>query len=138
VTPSLPDQKAPKIFFLGIDGLSLHILNDLLRERKLPHFTSLIENGCYGELETMRPTNSAVIFDLAPTILYLSGLPVARDMKGKVLKDYIQEDFINQHPVTSVKSYGKREKKIPISPSPSVDEEIKERLKALGYIDEDA
>ena len=136
------------------------VLGELLKETG--HDTSLIiasdhgfvqeKNGKFGHRRSKPPgililsggnfkkgkqIAGATIFDLAPTILYLSGLPVACDMKGKVLKDYIQEDFINQHPVTSVKSYGKREKKIPISPSPSVDEEIKERLKALGYIDED-
>ena len=90
-----------------------------------------------GNFKKGKHIMDANIFDLAPTILYLSGLPVAKDMKGKVLKDYIQEDFTNQHSATSVRSYGKREKKTPISPSPSVDEEVKERLKALGYLDED-
>ena len=90
-----------------------------------------------GNFKKGKHIMDANIFDLAPTILYLSGLPVAKDMKGKVLKDYIQEDFTNQHSATSVRSYGKREKKTPVSPSPSVDEEIKERLKALGYIDEE-
>jgi hypothetical protein len=41
------------------------------------------------------------------------------------------------HPASFIKSYGKREKKEQVPSYPSVDEEIKERLKALGYIDQE-
>jgi predicted AlkP superfamily phosphohydrolase/phosphomutase len=90
-----------------------------------------------GNFKKRQSIKRATIFDLAPTILYLNGLPIARDMKGKVLENYIQDDFLHQHPVTFIKGYGKRKVKDHIPPSPSVDEEIKERLKALGYIDKE-
>lgn len=37
--------------------------------------------------------------DIAPTILYLMGRPVPRDMDGKVLLDIIEDEFKIQNPV---------------------------------------
>ena len=40
-----------------------------------------------------------------PTILYLMGLPVARDMEGRILTEILQDDFMRAHPVTFIPSY---------------------------------
>ena len=48
---------------------------------------------------------SASVLDVAPTVLYLMGLPVARDMEGRVLTEIVEEDFTRAHPVTFVPSY---------------------------------
>jgi len=48
---------------------------------------------------------SASVLDIAPTILYLMGLPVARDMEGRILTDMLQDDFMRAHPVTFIPSY---------------------------------
>jgi predicted AlkP superfamily phosphohydrolase/phosphomutase len=50
-------------------------------------------------------TRSASILDVAPTVLYLMGLPVARDMEGRVLTEIVEDDFARAHPVTFVPSY---------------------------------
>ena len=47
----------------------------------------------------------ASVLDVAPTILYLMGLPVARDMEGRVLSEILEEDFARAHPVTFIPSY---------------------------------
>ena len=47
----------------------------------------------------------ASILDLAPTVLYLMGLPVAREMEGRVLTEMLEEDFARAHPVTFIPSY---------------------------------
>ena len=47
----------------------------------------------------------ASVLDLAPTILYLMGLPVARDMEGRVLTEMLEESFARAHPVTFIPSY---------------------------------
>jgi predicted AlkP superfamily phosphohydrolase/phosphomutase len=47
----------------------------------------------------------ASVLDVAPTILYLMGLPVARDMEGRVLTEILDDDFARAHPVTFVPSY---------------------------------
>jgi hypothetical protein len=48
---------------------------------------------------------NASLLDVAPTILYLSGLPVARDMEGRVLTEMVDDDFARAHPVTFIPSY---------------------------------
>src|SRR6185369_17533705 len=43
--------------------------------------------------------NAANVLDLAPTILYLMGNPVLRDMDGRVLLEIIDPTFKAQNPV---------------------------------------
>jgi hypothetical protein len=47
----------------------------------------------------------ASVLDIAPTILYLMGLPVARDMEGRVATEILEEEFARSHPVTFIPSY---------------------------------
>ncbi|MCI4355163.1 MAG: alkaline phosphatase family protein, partial [Thermoplasmata archaeon] len=49
--------------------------------------------------------SSASVLDIAPTVLYLMGLPVARDMEGRVLTEILDDDFARAHPVAFVPSY---------------------------------
>jgi hypothetical protein len=49
--------------------------------------------------------HSASVLDVAPTILYLMGLPVARDMEGRVLTEIVEEEFARAHPLTFIPSY---------------------------------
>ena len=76
----------------------------------------------------------ASLYDIAPTLLYLSGLPLSKEMEGTILTDCIDEPFLRSHPVQAISTYGP-----PVRASepdaPESDEEINERLRALGYID---
>ena len=47
----------------------------------------------------------AGILDITPTILYALGLPVARDMHGKVLTDGFQAEFMKSRPVEFIATY---------------------------------
>jgi predicted AlkP superfamily phosphohydrolase/phosphomutase len=47
----------------------------------------------------------ASILDVAPTVLYLMGLPVARDMEGRVLTEMLDTSFAAAHPLTFIPSY---------------------------------
>jgi len=47
----------------------------------------------------------ASVLDVAPTLLYLMGLPVARDMEGRVLTEIVDEGFAAENPVTFIPSY---------------------------------
>jgi hypothetical protein len=49
--------------------------------------------------------STASVVDIAPTILYLMGLPVAQDMDGRVLTEILDEDFARSHPLTFIPSY---------------------------------
>ncbi len=44
---------------------------------------------------------SAHIIDMAPTILYLMGLPIDGDMDGRVVEEIIRDDYLKNHPPES-------------------------------------
>ncbi|MCU0241322.1 MAG: alkaline phosphatase family protein [Vicinamibacteria bacterium] len=47
----------------------------------------------------------ASVLSITPTVLYLMGQPVARDMEGQVLTELLTEDYARNHPVTFIPSY---------------------------------
>lgn len=55
--------------------------------------------------------NGAAIIDIAPTILYIMGLPIPSDMDGKVLKDAIDSTYLESNPISNQdsKTLSKRE-----------------------------
>ncbi|OLC56273.1 MAG: hypothetical protein AUH92_00565 [Acidobacteria bacterium 13_1_40CM_4_69_4] len=78
------------------------------------------------------------LLDIAPTVLYLSGLPVAADMQGHVLKEAIDDAFLAGYPVRTLPSYeavGRPLAEIrPAVAASGVDEEVIARLRSLGYV----
>ncbi len=76
----------------------------------------------------------ATVRDVTPTILSLYGLPEAEDMDGVVLKDAFVKDF--QFPEQSIASYDEKEllEKCGVEVE-EVTEDLKSRLKSLGYLD---
>jgi len=70
--------------------------------------------------------------DVAPTVLHLLGLPVSRELEGRVLEAALSEAFRSEHPVRSVASYGQRP---PSRAADSAfDQDVLEQLRSLGYI----
>jgi predicted AlkP superfamily phosphohydrolase/phosphomutase len=55
----------------------------------------------------------ASVLDVAPTLLYLAGLPVGRDMEGRVLAEAVDESFARAHPVVYIPSYEGLEGAVP-------------------------
>ncbi len=89
----------------------------------------------YGRnLEKNKTIDGARIYDIAPTVLYLLGIPIPDDMDGKVLKDAISRDYLMKNPIKKGTASSSEEGTLK-----SFDSEetaaIKERLKGLGYID---
>ncbi len=95
---------------------------------------------------------TVTLYDIAPTILHLLGLPVPDDMPGKVLESALTGEFSGAHPVARVPSYeglppaaggavaggtpgggghpvGSRE-----ALGSATDEEIVAQLRSLGYV----
>jgi predicted AlkP superfamily phosphohydrolase/phosphomutase len=77
----------------------------------------------------------ASIIDVAPTVLYLLGLPIPREMDGRILQELIDEEQWREHPPVyqaidtehqsvSEEEYSREEKK-----------KISKKLKGMGYID---
>ncbi len=77
----------------------------------------------------------ASVLDVTPTILGLSGIPIGKDMDGKVLSEAITDDYLVSSPIAYIDSHEDmmRPKSPSVLKSP-INEEIKERLRSLGYI----
>jgi len=78
----------------------------------------------------------ASILDVAPTVLALLGLPVARDLPGRVLVEILDPAFLERHPVRYLDSYEGRieRRRVPVE-APLAETEMVERLRALGYLE---
>ena len=75
----------------------------------------------------------AGIEDLAPTVLYAMECPVPQDMDGRVLSEAFTEEFRNQ--VTLLQSEeGSSRELHETAYTEEAEEEIKERLRGLGYL----
>jgi hypothetical protein len=79
-------------------------------------------------------TVNATVLDITPTILALLGLPVAEDMRGRVLKELLQPEFLARYPVKTIPSYNSYVKREPMTLSDRDEQEKLEMLRALGYI----
>jgi len=75
----------------------------------------------------------AGIEDLAPTVLYAMECPVPQDMDGRVLSEVFTEEFRNQ--VTLLESEeGSSRELHETAYTEEAEEEIKDRLRGLGYL----
>lgn len=72
------------------------------------------------------------VIDVAPTVLWLMGLPVGEDMPGRVLS----EVMMRPHPIETVPTWetGARARGPDGAIDSTVDEEILAKLAALGYL----
>jgi hypothetical protein len=79
-----------------------------------------------------RSGKSGRLTDVAPTILCLLGFPVSEEMDGRVLLDAFSTEFVAAHKPAAVKSFGRlRTGKVG---EYSIDSEIVDRLRSLGYL----
>jgi predicted AlkP superfamily phosphohydrolase/phosphomutase len=74
------------------------------------------------------------ICDVAATILYDLGLEIPEDMEGLVARAVFDDDYLVQHPVRFGTSAMPTEAAANEALPPDAEAEIRERLKALGYI----
>lgn len=74
------------------------------------------------------------IYDIAPTILALLGIPVPEDMDGRVLTELVDPAFWREHPVRFVPSYDHVAARQKLPDETQMDEEMIEQLRALGYV----
>ncbi len=56
-----------KTLLVGIDGLSWNVLSRLLRQGRLPHIGSFIQNGVSGHMDNLGESNSPVIWTTVAT-----------------------------------------------------------------------
>jgi hypothetical protein len=72
--------------------------------------------------------------DVAPTLLHVLGLPISRELGGRVLDGVLAPAFVAAHPIRTVESYGRRLLPPERPDAVSLDNEALERLRGLGYI----
>ena len=58
---------SPNVVLIGIDAAEWDVINTLSREGKLPNFTKLLNHGVHGDLETIRPILSPMIWSVIGT-----------------------------------------------------------------------
>ncbi|MDD3626947.1 MAG: alkaline phosphatase family protein [bacterium] len=75
----------------------------------------------------------AGIQDVTPTILHSFGLPVGKDMDGKVLTEIFKDEFISNNPVKFIDTHDSDFKKKELKEKTDM-KELKKRLEELGYI----
>lgn len=80
----------------------------LLRDFVDPHDPSaddgfVLISGA-GIVHNDRP-RSALAVDVVPTVLYIAGLPVARDMDGSILSEAFSEESLRANPLSVVQTY---------------------------------
>jgi predicted AlkP superfamily phosphohydrolase/phosphomutase len=74
----------------------------------------------------------ASLLDLAPTVLRLAGIPVPEDLDGQVLTGLFADAGEPRQRVRSYEALIER-KELPIEEAP-IDEQYRDRLRALGYV----
>jgi predicted AlkP superfamily phosphohydrolase/phosphomutase len=86
-------------------------------------------------LKTGAETENARLIDLAPTLLYLLGVPVPADMDGKVLTNIFQSDFLAAHPLQAGDASGVSETPRTSGYTDEESAKVEDRLRALGYLE---
>ncbi|MGB9715793.1 MAG: alkaline phosphatase family protein [Thermodesulfovibrionales bacterium] len=96
------------------------------------------DNGifiAYGKhFERNKVIEGAQIYDIAPTVLYLLGIPIPDDMDGRVIEDAFNKEYLKENPIKKGFTIS-TEEMIPKSFDQEETSAIKDRLKGLGYID---
>jgi predicted AlkP superfamily phosphohydrolase/phosphomutase len=78
--------------------------------------------------------DNAQIIDVAPTILYLMGVPVPGDMDGRVLLEAMAPSYPQKHPVQYEEALGAPSAQDRDAYSAEETEDVRERLRGLGYL----
>jgi predicted AlkP superfamily phosphohydrolase/phosphomutase len=76
---------------------------------------------------------NASVYDITPTILYLSNIPIPKDMDGKVLTEMIDEIYLILHPIKYTEESSQKQINETFL-NRTVEKEMIERLRELGYI----
>jgi hypothetical protein len=77
---------------------------------------------------------SARMTDVMPTVLYLLGVPMSREIRGLPVLPLVSHSFAERYPVRDVPTYGPpRLTQAPREGRP-LDKEMLDRLRSLGYV----
>ncbi len=98
-------------------------------------------NGFYfikdARVQAGHHADEAQIIDLAPTLLYLMGLPVPSNMDGVVMVDCFEQDWLESHPPQTMAVHDDDPNVTEEAMNPTEEDEasMMQMLKALGYVE---
>jgi predicted AlkP superfamily phosphohydrolase/phosphomutase len=136
-------DKAPDIVFLpkgleiaafGEYEFASHRLIDFSRGLSGAHRMDGLLMMSGMNLKMGERAHNAHIMDLAPTVLYLMGLPVPKDLDGKVLENILKDGLLSNNPV-AVSGDTSDSSATSDSYSAKEEEQLKGYLKSLGYFE---
>lgn len=73
-------------------------------------------------------------YDIAPTILYMYGLPIPADMEGEPYLEMFTEEFQSQRELRYVNSSTEKNKTYPAKADKTRNKVLKQRLRDIGYL----
>ena len=130
-------------------GIAPHGIEALLARQEEPHSCIKTEWGGFDHLRDNpgvliasgpgiargRVIEKASLFDVTPTILYLKGQPVGRDMDGRVLTEMLDPAMLAERPVTYIPTHDDQAfKQSRSSGTRMLSGEELDRLQSLGYL----
>jgi len=104
-------KERTKVLVIGLDGATWNVIKPLVKEGKLPTIANLMNNGCYGDLESCIPSSTFPAWKCYSTgknpgklgVYWFAGVDMAEErfffnnstsFKGKELWDYLGENNI--------------------------------------------
>lgn len=88
-----------------------------------------------GVQQKRQRTGEYSVHDVTPTVMTLLGIPLGRDMDGRVMEGIFEDGFLNRYRPEYVKSHDRgfifRRNRVTQS---DVDDELLDKMRALGYI----
>jgi hypothetical protein len=84
-----------------------------------------------NKVNTETSMDKAEITDIAPTILYLLGIPIQGEMDGKILLDCFRKDHLEE---PTYENAARSEAESDYHYTDAETDEIKKRLEGLGYL----
>jgi hypothetical protein len=114
--------------------LSDHGFEDVFDHRRGPDGVAILAGGATAP-STRRDRLS--VYDVAPTLGAVLGLPAARDQRGVVRGEWLVPGFLEAHAVPPVATWLREDRALPTAEGDAqvVEAEELERLRALGYIE---
>jgi len=136
-------EESPDIQFLPVDMANKPLGTLDLTSNKFitPVYGNSGDHRMHGvmlgrgpELRAGMIVEGARIIDYAPTILHSLGSPVPADMDGRALEEIFTEEYMRENPIRMTDVAGSDVQQAESDMSDEESEEIRERLRAWGYL----
>lgn len=133
-------EKAPDIVlylnkhYSAADGLSDVFSKAFSKDQRIVHSMQGILIAKGPMIKRGKRINEANIVDLASTILYSMGISIPKSMDGIVLHEIFTDEFKLKRVPKYHSDEAIRQREYGYKPTEKEQEEVKERLRALGYM----